>query len=65
VCNAPIVSVEKKEVLKQLPTRVAETYDTFRRCSGCGRVYWQGSHYEKIIAKIEALLAKEEQAPDM
>jgi len=65
VCNAPIVSVEKKEVLEKLPTRVAETYDTFRRCSGCGRVYWQGSHYEKIIAKIEALLAKEEQAPDM
>lgn len=56
VCNGEIVSVEKNEVLDKLPPRVAETYKNFSRCRGCDRIYWQGSHFIKINAKIKMLL---------
>ena len=27
-----------------------------RRCRGCGRIYWRGSHFEKLQALIEQVL---------
>jgi uncharacterized protein with PIN domain len=25
------------------------------RCRDCGRVFWKGSHYERMVAKIESV----------
>ena len=57
VCNGKIEIIDKEDVVEQLLPRVAKTYETFRRCTGCNRIYWQGSHYSKIKATIEELLA--------
>ncbi|MEW5694115.1 MAG: Mut7-C RNAse domain-containing protein, partial [Candidatus Hydrogenedentota bacterium] len=27
----------------------------FYKCNGCGKIYWQGSHYSKAIDFIEGL----------
>ena len=32
-------------------------YEIFRRCPQCGRLYWGGSHFEKLQKRIEQLLA--------
>jgi len=47
-CNVALVDADKAEVSERLPGRVRETYDRYRRCPGCGRVYWEGSHYERL-----------------
>jgi uncharacterized protein with PIN domain len=26
-----------------------ELNDTFTRCAGCGRIYWKGTHYERLL----------------
>jgi uncharacterized protein with PIN domain len=59
LCNAPIERVEKAVVTGQLPPKVAEVYEDFYRCTGCGHIYWQGSHAERILKNLAALLGGE------
>jgi len=47
-CNTPLINVPKEEVIDYLPPRTREFYNDFRRCPGCGRVYWEGSHYQRM-----------------
>ncbi|KRT80318.1 hypothetical protein AMK59_8218, partial [Oryctes borbonicus] len=32
-----------------VPTGVLEKYDIFYVCEDCGKVYWDGSHFEKVL----------------
>jgi uncharacterized protein with PIN domain len=54
-CNGIIRSVPKARVADRLPPRVREAHRTFRQCGGCGRVYWKGSHHERLSARLAAL----------
>lgn len=56
VCNAKIYPVEKAEIYELLPEKVRENYREFKRCTGCLRIYWQGTHYNKINATIKTLI---------
>ncbi len=47
-CNGILTEVSKVEVNSMLPERTREYYTEFRRCRGCGRIYWEGSHYERM-----------------
>ena len=55
-CNDVIKPVEKTKILEELPQKVADDFKEFYQCRGCGKVYWQGSHYEKMRKKIEAII---------
>jgi uncharacterized protein with PIN domain/sulfur carrier protein ThiS len=48
-CNSLVESVSRAEVAATLPARTAAHYDEFWRCTGCGRVYWQGAHYRSLL----------------
>jgi uncharacterized protein with PIN domain len=47
-CNGVLQPADKAHVARLLPPRTRECQDTFVRCTGCGSVYWPGSHYERI-----------------
>lgn len=47
-CNGQLVEVEKEAVLDQLEPKTRLFYTRFRRCPECGRVYWRGSHFERM-----------------
>lgn len=55
VCNTPLESVEKEAVADKLPPRVAGAFDTFKRCPSCDRLYWQGSHYDRMTQIVDNL----------
>ncbi len=59
VCNGPISSVAKEEIKDLVKPKVYELYSEFYRCAGCGRVYWHGSHVERILKNLTAVLGKE------
>ncbi|MGO4476876.1 Mut7-C RNAse domain-containing protein [Massilia sp. 2TAF26] len=50
--NAPLRSVAKAEVLDRLPPQVAAVQDEFNTCDLCGRVYWKGSHWQRMSAVL-------------
>lgn len=54
-CNGALAPVEKAEVADRLPPRVRERHQSFRRCGGCGRVYWAGTHHERMSRVVAAL----------
>jgi uncharacterized protein len=57
-CNGFIHPVAKDSVLEQLPPGTQEYFNEFYRCSGCGKVYWKGSHYERMMQFIQRVKEK-------
>ncbi len=55
-CNAPLRVVAKDAVLQQLPPLVRATQDDFRTCDRCGRVYWKGTHWQRMRALLETAM---------
>ena len=51
-CNLPLAPVEKAAIAHRLPERVAALHGNFTHCAGCDRVYWPGSHYERMRAAL-------------
>ncbi len=56
-CNSPLKAVVKAEVAGQVPPYVYATQDDFQRCPSCGRVYWPGTHWERMRAELDTVMA--------
>jgi hypothetical protein len=54
-CNEKLAEVGKAEVIEKLEPLTKIYYKQFRRCSGCGQIYWAGSHFEKLQKRIEII----------
>lgn len=54
-CNGRLASVSKDEVIEDLEPLTREYYDEFSRCAECGRIYWAGSHYARLVSLVERL----------
>jgi len=53
VCNGVIEPVEKEKVIERLEPRTKIYYEDFYTCNGCGKIYWKGSHYERMNETLE------------
>jgi uncharacterized protein with PIN domain len=56
-CNAPLQKVSKAEVIERLEPLTKIYYEQFRRCTGCGQIYWAGSHFSKLQKRLEKIRA--------
>ena len=54
-CNGLLERVDKAEVLEQLEPLTKIYYDDFRRCTECRKIYWPGSHFGKLEARVERI----------
>lgn len=54
-CNGSLLKVPKETVLEKLPPKTRLYFDEFYRCQTCQRVYWKGSHYERMQAFLEKM----------
>jgi uncharacterized protein with PIN domain len=55
VCNGPIESVAKYEIRDQLPPATLACFDEFYQCHQCKKLYWKGSHYDRMIKLVSAI----------
>ena len=55
VCNQILIEVDKNSVKNLVPERIYKSHDIFWRCPDCNKIYWKGSHYDKIVRKIKEL----------
>ncbi|MGP3981612.1 Mut7-C RNAse domain-containing protein [Streptomyces sp. KR80] len=53
-CNALLSRVEKADVEHLLRPGTRRTYDSFMRCSDCGKVYWRGAHSGRLERIVSA-----------
>ena len=56
-CNGLLAPAGGAEVAAAVPPHVASMQREFRRCDGCGRVYWPGSHQPALDAIVAAARA--------
>jgi uncharacterized protein with PIN domain len=52
-CNEPLRHATREQVGAHVPAGVRARHTEFRRCPRCERVYWAGSHVERMRALIE------------
>jgi uncharacterized protein with PIN domain len=54
-CNDVLNSVEKKEIIDELPANVAKLQNEFYKCPSCEKIYWKGTHYQRMLSFIQSL----------
>jgi uncharacterized protein with PIN domain len=53
LCNTTIQIAPKTCVADRVEKNTFAHYDEFWECPKCGKVYWQGAHWPKILATLE------------
>ncbi|MGD9107721.1 MAG: Mut7-C RNAse domain-containing protein [Gammaproteobacteria bacterium] len=56
LCNGEIKEVAKTSVINKLPKNTNKYFEKFYQCSSCGKIYWQGSHYNNMRAFIRKII---------
>jgi len=55
LCNEVLVHAPLEDVKHLVPEGVLSRHHAFWRCPSCGRVYWQGTHWDKMVARLNDL----------
>ena len=63
-CNGELETVRPDAVAERVPPGVIRDQRTFFCCLGCDRVFWHGSHWERIGGRLERVFgARRETKP--
>ena len=54
-CNKALIARCKAEVQNLVPPYVFETQAQYMACPACHRVYWQGTHWQAMVKKLQDL----------
>ncbi|SMG40047.1 hypothetical protein SAMN06265784_103742 [Paraburkholderia susongensis] len=57
MCNAPLRRIAREEVGQRAPHGVLQRHSRFVTCDVCGRVFWEGTHWQKMRALIDSVAA--------
>lgn len=52
LCNGELQTVKKEQVRGLVPTYVYAAQRDFSRCPRCGKIFWKGSHWQKIERRL-------------
>jgi len=61
LCNTRIVAMTPETVQQEVPPSVWAAQQAYWRCPTCHKVYWRGTHVERIEARLRALAANPEE----
>jgi uncharacterized protein with PIN domain len=54
-CNAELQAREAEMVAARVPPFVRRTQTRYSECPGCGRIYWAGTHWQRMRAIFATL----------
>ncbi len=52
-CNSILEPIPKEIISERIPPKVRLKFDKFYYCSTCDKIYWQGTHYKRMVDMIE------------
>ncbi len=55
-----LIEVNKENVRARVPSRSYEWLDHFFQCRECGKVFWEGTHWQRVMD----VLRKTKSSPD-
>jgi len=60
LCNEELRPLAKVEAEGRVPDFILQAYNLFHACPRCRRVYWPGTHYERMKQEMGEMTAKEQ-----
>ncbi len=54
-CNVSLVPLGRSAASGRVPPYVHDTQSSFESCPSCSRVYWGGTHREKIVEELRRI----------
>ena len=54
-CNSLLKDVNKNDIKLRVPDYVFETQDVFKICQTCKRIYWGGTHRDRIKQELKTI----------
>ena len=54
-CNGTIEEVKKEDIEGELKPGTMQYFHEFFRCRDCGKVYWEGSHFDRMMHFYEEM----------
>jgi len=47
--------MDKEAILDRVPPRVQARHERFLGCDHCGRIFWEGTHWQDMRALLDSL----------
>jgi uncharacterized protein with PIN domain len=60
-CNTKLRVALKEKIAGRVEDKTFEHYDYFWECPKCGKIYWQGAHWDRIRATLHEAKEKYEE----
>ncbi len=57
-CNAPVRTIDKQSIFSALPESIKVLHEHFTICDHCGRVFWEGSHWQRMRQLLDTTKAQ-------
>ena len=54
-CNGQIQQVDRSRISTQVDPEIFQRFEAFWRCRECRKIYWQGSHYHRMLEQISKI----------
>lgn len=52
-CGGELAALAKEDAAGRVPPRSLAFHDRFWVCVGCGKVFWHGTHWERIARRLQ------------
>ncbi len=57
ICNEKLKEISKEQIRGKVPPFVFKTRDEFVICENCNKIYWKGTHTERVEEVLKKLLS--------
>lgn len=54
-CGGELHRVDKEAARAEIPPRTYKWLNEFWKCAACGKLFWHGTHYERIHRRLQSL----------
>ena len=55
-CNGTITKTSKTSLRGKIDSDIYLSYNEFHRCRKCGKIYWKGSHYDRMREMLDGVV---------
>ena len=54
-CNSELMKIAKEKIAGDLPPKVNQSQEEFYKCPGCKKLYWKGTHHQKMLLFVQKI----------
>ena len=60
-CNMELSRVDREAMKGRVPAYVWQCHQTFHQCGKCQRIYWAGSHHDRMRKQFAAIFKQRDE----